>query len=68
MAYSESAYKASQKYKAAHIKRIPLEVQVEEYERIKAAAEKANQRVNAYIKEAIQRRMEADKQNEESPV
>lgn len=67
MAYNESAYKASQKYKAAHIKRIPFEVQIEEYERIKAAAEQANQRVNAYIKEAIRMRMEADAQKEESP-
>ena len=67
MAYSESAYKASQKYKAAHIKRIPFEVQIEEYDRIKEAADKANQRVNAYIKEAIRMRMETDAQNEESP-
>lgn len=67
MAYSEASNKASQKYKAANIKRIPLDVQIEDYERIKAAAEQANQRVNAYIKEAIRMRMEADAQNEESP-
>lgn len=66
MAYNESAYKASQKYKAAHIKRIPFEVQIEEYEAIKEAAEKAGQRVNAYIKESIRMRMEQDKK-EESP-
>lgn len=67
MAYNESAYKSSQKYKAAHIKRIPFEVQIEEYERIKAAAEQSGQRVNAYIKEAIRMRMETDAQKE-SPV
>ena len=66
MAYNESAYKASQKYKAAHIKRIPFEVQIEEYEAIKEAAENAGQRVNAYIKESIRMRMEQDKK-EESP-
>lgn len=68
MAYSESSNKATQKYKAAHIKRIPFEVQIEEYERIKTAAEQSGQRVNAYIKEAIRMRMEADAQNKESPV
>lgn len=68
MAYSEASNKASQRYKAAKIKRIPLDVQIEEYERIKLAAEESKQGVNTYIKEAIRMRMEADAQNEESPV
>lgn len=66
MAYSESSYKASQKYKAAHIKRIPFEVQIEYHERIKQAAAQAGVSVNTYIKQAIEMRMEADKK-EESP-
>lgn len=65
MAYNEAAYKASQKYKAAHIKRIPLEVQIEYHERIKQAAAQAGQSVNAYIKEAIEMRMAAE--NKERP-
>lgn len=67
MAYSESSYKASQKYKAAHIKRIPFEVQIEYHERIKQAAAQAGVSVNTYIKQAIEMRMEADAQKEESP-
>ena len=66
MAYSESSYKASQKYKAAHIKRIPFEVQIEYHERIKQAAAQAGVSLNTYIKQAIEMRMEADKK-EESP-
>ena len=66
MAYSESSYKASQKYKAAHIKRIPFEVQIEYHERIKQAAAQAGVSVNTYIKQAIEMRMEEDKK-EESP-
>jgi predicted HicB family RNase H-like nuclease len=67
MAYSESSYKASQKYKAAHIKRIPFEVQIEYHERIKQAAAQAGVSVNTYIKQAIEMRMEAGTQKKESP-
>ena len=69
MAYSESSNKATQRYKAAHIKRIPFEMQLEDYERLKAAAERANQKMNAYIREAVEARMAAESVNEteESP-
>ena len=65
MAYSKASNEASKKYKAEHIKRIPLDVQIEDFERIKAAAERANRKVNSYIKEAIEMRMAAEQ--EESP-
>ena len=73
MAYSQAANRAAQKYRAEHIKRIPLEVQNEGYEIIKAAADAAGQKVNAYIKQAIRMRMEADakeaeENTKESPV
>jgi predicted HicB family RNase H-like nuclease len=65
MAYSESTYKASQKYKANNIKRIPLDVPKEKYELIKAAAESAGESVNGYIKRAIDERMERESAAEE---
>lgn len=65
MAYSKAANEAAKRYKSQHIKRIPLDVQIEDYERIKEAAEKANRRVNSYIKEAIEMRMAADEQKNE---
>jgi len=45
------------KYKEKHIKRIPLDVQISEYEQIKAAAEKQNLPVNTFIKNAIRQYM-----------
>lgn len=60
MAYNESTYKASQRYKANNIKRIPLDVSKEKYETIKRAAESAGESVNGYIKKAIDDRMERD--------
>ena len=65
MAYNEAAYKASQKYKAAHIKRIAFDVQITYYDQIKQAADAAGVGVNTYIKQAIEMRMAAG--NEESP-
>lgn len=37
---------------------IPLDVQKEKYDEIKAAADKAGETVNGYIKKAIEQRME----------
>lgn len=60
MTYNESRKKATMKYAAANIHRIPLDVQNEEYERIKAAATAAGESVNGYIKAAIRQRMESE--------
>lgn len=60
MTYNESRKKATYKYVAANIHRIPLDVQNEEYEQIKAAAMAAGESVNGYIKTAIRRRMESE--------
>lgn len=60
MAYTESSKKASYKYHAANIKRVPLDMQLEDYDRLKAAAESAGESVNGYIKTAIKMRMEDD--------
>lgn len=57
MAYSESGNRASIKYKSSHIKRIPLDVQLEMYDRIKEASLKAGESVNGFIKKAIENRI-----------
>jgi len=59
--YNESTYKASQEYKKKNIKRVPLDMQIEEYEKVKLCAESAGEKVNQYIKTAIRQRMERDK-------
>lgn len=60
MTLSEAQKKANAKYKTKNIKRIPLDVQKEKYEEIKAAAEQANESVNGYIKKSIDERLEKD--------
>lgn len=41
-------------------KRIPLDVDKEHYEKIKAAADHASESVNGYIKKAVDMRMESE--------
>ena len=62
MAYTEQGYQASKKYKAGKIKRVPLDMQIADYERVKAAAVAAGQAVNRYIKQAIIERLEREKE------
>ena len=57
---TESQKKANTKYREKSIKRIPLDVQKEKYEKIKIAAEAAGESVNGYIKKAVDQRMEQD--------
>lgn len=54
MTLSESQKRASAKYKEKNIKRIPLDVQKDNYDEIKAAADIAGEKVNSYIKAAIE--------------
>ena len=60
MAYDEKAYEASKKYKEKNIKRVPIDMQISDYEAIKAAADRASEKVNQYIKTAIKQRMERE--------
>lgn len=60
MPLTESQKQARYNYAKKSLKRIPLDVQKENYEEIKAAAEKAGESVNGYIKKAIDQRMERD--------
>ncbi len=53
MSLTEAQKKANNKYREKSIKRIPLDIQKEKYEEIKAAADAAGESVNGYIKKAI---------------
>lgn len=57
--YNESRKQSMMQYAKKNLKRIPLDVQLSEYERIKAAAVAVGEPVNTYIKTAISRRMES---------
>jgi len=58
---TESQKRANLKYAKEKLKRVPLDVQKEQYEQIKAAADGAGQPVNAYIKQAVLTRMESER-------
>lgn len=51
--YTAARGKSSMEYAKRSLKRIPLDVQLEEYEQIKAAAEHAGVPVNTFIKTAV---------------
>ena len=51
-------------YAKAKLKRIPLDVQKEKYDQIKAAADAVGEKVNSYIKKAIEERMTRDNQKQ----
>lgn len=57
MAYSKESYESSKKYKEKNIKRVPLDVQIELYEKIKQAADANGETVNGFIKQAISDRL-----------
>lgn len=61
MPYNDAAREAAYRYKAAKIKRVPLDMQIDDYDALKAAASCAGQAVNAYIKQAVRERMERDR-------
>lgn len=60
MPTNEAKKKYDIQYAKNKLKRIPLNVQKEKYEEIKAAADNAGEPVNGYIKKAIEERMERD--------
>ena len=60
MPITEAQKRANIKYRKENVKRIPLDVQKEKYDEIKAAAESSGEKVNTYIKKAIDEKMERD--------
>lgn len=63
MSEQNAKAKYDMNYAKAKLKRIPLDVQKEKYEEIKAAAQAAGESVNGYIKKAVDDRMERDSRN-----
>lgn len=61
MPTKEDKAKYDMQYAKTKLKRIPLDVQKEKYEEIKAAADAAGEKVNGYIKKAIDERMKREK-------
>lgn len=61
MPNKESKTKYDMNYAKTKLKRIPLDVQKEKYEQIKAAADLTGESVNGYIKKAIDERMDREK-------
>lgn len=47
-------------YAKKNIKRVPLDMQISDYEKLENAAKQAGEKVNAYIKKAIRQRMERE--------
>ena len=62
MEYSQKKKIYNMEYAKSNLKRIPLDVQKEKYEEIKAVSEKVGESVNGYIKKAIDERIERDSQ------
>ena len=60
MDYPENKVKYNLEYAKKNLKRIPLDVQKEKYEEIKAAADRIGETVNGYIKKAIDERMQRE--------
>lgn len=64
MTVNKAKTKYDIEYAKTKLKRIPLDVQKEEYERIKAAADASGEKVNGYIKKAIRERIDREASNE----
>lgn len=58
MSTTEAQKKATIKYAKNNLKRVPLDMKLSDYEKLKAAAEKAGGSVNGFIKQAITEKLE----------
>lgn len=57
MAYNYKTARASEKYKKEHIKRVPFDMQKEEYAKLKAYCVERGLPVNTFIKACIRKEM-----------
>lgn len=57
--YNEKKKQYNIQYTKDHFKRIPLDVQKEKYQQIKQAADDVGEKVNEYIKKAIDARLKS---------
>ena len=53
MPRTKESNQAQYRYNAAHLKRVPLDMQLEDYAEVKATAESFGKSVNGYIKDAV---------------
>ena len=53
MTTSQAQIRATKKYKEKSYKRIPLDVKIEEYERLRDYCESINASINGYIRETV---------------
>ena len=60
MAITEKRKDSMMEYAKKNLKRVPLDVQKEHYERIKTHAEGRGETVNGFIKRAVDSQMERD--------
>lgn len=58
MPRTDAQRRAEAKYRKAHVKRVPLDLKLEDYATLQDAAEKNNESVNGFIKTAIAERIE----------
>ena len=58
MSTTEAQKMATMRYAKKHLKRVPLDLQLSDYEALKAAAEKSGGSVNGFIKLAIAEKLE----------
>lgn len=60
MTYNAKSKEATLKYRAEHIKRVTLDLQVEEYNKIKKYSTERGETVSGFIKRAIRETMLSD--------
>lgn len=58
MTYNDVQKRATEKYKKANYKRIPLDVPTAFYDNLKNAADQAGESVNGFIKQSVNERIE----------
>lgn len=60
--YTESQKKASLKYAREKLKRVPLDLKKDEYDRLSEAAKAVDMSINGFIKSAINEKISHDKE------
>ena len=58
MAYNHKTARANEKYKKEHLKRVPLDMQKEEYAKMKAYCVERGLPVATFIKSCVRKEME----------
>lgn len=56
----ENKVRYNVEYAKNNYKRVPLDLKIDKYEQLKAAAEKSGESVNGYIKTAVEQRMQRE--------